>query len=268
MTGAIIFLCGGALGGLMLGALGVGTALIAVPLLTLVLPWLGVPADAAPLTALATSMAVVAVTSVASVASHHRLGNVEWPVFRTTILASLAGVALGSAVATHLPAAALRLVVAGFLLYTAWRMAAGGAAKAGTPNGGRAPARGAAGYRLGGALIGVAGSFIGAGGGVLMVPFLSGRGLAMTRAVATSTAIGLPVTVLGALLYTGLGVRDGVHLPGQFGYLHLPALLEIGAASALTAPFGARLAARLPGPVLKKAFAVLLVPLALKIAVG
>lgn len=266
MIGALIFLCGGALGGLMLGALGVGTALIAVPLLTLVLPWLGVPADAAPLTALATSMAVVAVTSVSSVASHHRLGNVEWPVFRTTILASLAGVALGSAVATHLPAAALRLVVGGFLLYTAWRMVRGGAAKGG--DAAKGPAAASAGYRLGGALIGVAGSFIGAGGGVLMVPFLSGRGLAMTRAVATSTAIGLPVTVLGALLYTALGVRDGVHLPGQFGYLHLPALLEIGAASALTAPLGARLASRVPALVLKRAFAVLLVPLALTIAIG
>ncbi|SMH53720.1 sulfite exporter TauE/SafE family protein [Azospirillum agricola] len=263
MTGALIFLAGGALGGLMLGALGVGTALIAVPLLTLVLPWLGVPADSAPLTALATSMAVVAVTSVSSVLSHHRLGNVDWAVFRTTILASLAGVALGSAVATHLPAAALRLAVGGFLLYTAWRMIAGGAAKGsravdGSPNR----------YRLGGALIGVAGSFIGAGGGVLMVPFLSGRGHAMARAVATSTAIGLPVTLFGAVLYTGLGLREGLHLPGQFGYLHLSALLEIGAASALTAPLGARLAARLPAPLLKRAFAILLVPLALKIAAG
>ncbi|CAO3413261.1 sulfite exporter TauE/SafE family protein [Azospirillum doebereinerae] len=270
MTGALIFLTGGALGGLMLGALGVGTALIAVPLLTLVLPWLGVPAESAPLTALATSMAVVAVTSVSSVLSHHRLGNVEWPVFRVTILASLAGVALGSAVATHLPAAALRLAVAGFLLYTAWRMVMGGAAKAAVVKGGT-PSTGVAGagtYRLGGALIGVAGSFIGAGGGVLMVPFLSGRGHAMTRAVATSTAIGLPVTVLGAVLYTSLGLRDGVHLPGQIGYLHLPAFLEIGVASALTAPFGARLASRIPAARLKRAFAVLLVPLALKIAAG
>ncbi|MCG5241061.1 sulfite exporter TauE/SafE family protein [Azospirillum doebereinerae] len=265
MTGALIFLVGGALGGLMLGALGVGTALIAVPLLTLVLPWLGVPAESAPLTALATSMAVVAVTSVSSVLSHHRLGNVEWPVFRVTILASLAGVALGSAVATHLPAAALRLAVGGFLLYTAWRMVVGGKAKSNIPSAGMA---GAGAYRLGGALIGVAGSFIGAGGGVLMVPFLSGRGHAMTRAVATSTAIGLPVTVLGAMLYTGLGLRDGVHLPGQIGYLHLPAFLEIGVASALTAPFGARLASRIPAALLKRIFAVLLVPLALKIAVG
>lgn len=263
MTGALIFLFGGALGGLMLGALGVGTALIAVPLLALVLPWLGVPADAAPLTALATSMAVVALTSVSSVLSHHRLGNVEWAVFRTTILASLAGVALGSAIAAHLPAAALRVVVAGFLLYTAWRMAFGGTARRAM-----APEGGAGAYRLGGALIGMAGSFIGAGGGVLMVPFLSGRGHPMTRAVATSTAIGLPVTVMGAALYTALGLRDGVHLAGQIGYLHLPAFLEIGVASALTAPVGARLAARIPAALLKRAFAVLLVPLALRIAAG
>jgi uncharacterized protein len=270
MGGALIFLAGGAVGGVTLGALGVGTALIAVPLLTLVLPWLGVPADAAPLTALATSMAVVAVTSVSSVLSHHRLGNVLWPVFRVTILASVTGVVVGAAVATHLPAAALRLVVGVFLLFTAWRMLTGGVGKAsssvvaGPSSGAESPNV----YRLGGALIGLAGSFIGAGGGVLMVPFLSGRGHPMTRAVATSTAIGLPVTVAGALLYTALGLRDGVDLPGQIGYLHLPALLEIGVASALTAPLGAKLSARLPGPLLKRIFALLLIPLALKIAVG
>ncbi|MFD1623777.1 sulfite exporter TauE/SafE family protein, partial [Azospirillum griseum] len=123
-------------------------------------------------------------------------------------------------------------------------------------------------YRLGGAAIGLAGSFIGAGGGVLMVPFLSGRGHPMVRAVATSTAIGLPVTVAGALLYTGLGLRDGVDLPGQIGYLHIPALLEIGVASALCAPLGARLSSRLPGALLKRLFAGLLIPLALKIALG
>ena len=265
MLSALIFLAGGAAGGLLLGMLGVGTALVAVPLLTLVLPWLGVPAPDAPLTALATSMAVVAVTSVSSVLSHHRLGNIDWAVFRKTILASLLGVALGSAVATHLPGQLLRAVVGAFLLYTAWRMLRAPSAKNAAPVPAEVPA---ATYRLGGALIGVAGSFIGAGGGVLMVPFLSGRGHPMTRAVATSTAIGLPVTVLGAVLYTGLGLREGVHLPGQFGYLHLPAFLEISAASVLAAPIGARLASRVPAGLLKKGFAVVLVPLALKIAIG
>lgn len=265
MLSALIFLAGGAAGGLLLGMLGVGTALVAVPLLTLVLPWLGVPAPDAPLTALATSMAVVAATSVSSVLSHHRLGNIDWAVFRTTILASLLGVALGSAVATHLPGQLLRAVVGAFLLYTAWRMLRAPSATGATLVPAEVPART---YRLGGALIGVAGSFIGAGGGVLMVPFLSGRGHPMTRAVATSTAIGLPVTVLGAVLYTGLGLREGVHLPGQFGYLHLPAFLEISAASVIAAPFGARLASRVPAGLLKKGFAVVLVPLALKIAIG
>ncbi|RTR24475.1 sulfite exporter TauE/SafE family protein [Azospirillum griseum] len=264
MVGALIFVAGGVAGGLMLGALGVGTALIAVPLLTLVLPWLGVPTADAPLTALATSMAVVALTSVASVLSHHRMGNVLWPVFRVTVPASLAGVVVGGVVATQLPASALRLLVALFLLHTAWRMLTGGAT-----SGAAAPAAASTTrYRLGGAAIGLAGSFIGAGGGVLMVPFLSGRGHPMVRAVATSTAIGLPVTVAGALLYTGLGLRDGVDLPGQIGYLHIPALLEIGVASALCAPLGARLSSRLPGALLKRLFAGLLIPLALKIALG
>ena len=54
----LIFLGAGLAGGLLLGLIGVGMALIAVPVLTFALPRFGVPAEVAPLTAVATSMAV------------------------------------------------------------------------------------------------------------------------------------------------------------------------------------------------------------------
>ena len=74
----LIFLGAGLAGGLLLGLIGVGMALVAVPLLTFALPRFGVPAEVAPLTAVATSMGVVAVSSVASAIAHQRLGNVNW----------------------------------------------------------------------------------------------------------------------------------------------------------------------------------------------
>ena len=73
----LIFLGAGLAGGLLLGLIGVGIALVAVPLLTFALPRFGVPAEVAPLTAVATSMGVVAVSSVASAIAHQRLGNVD-----------------------------------------------------------------------------------------------------------------------------------------------------------------------------------------------
>ncbi|HEY2756005.1 MAG TPA: TSUP family transporter, partial [Pseudolabrys sp.] len=79
-TSLTIFLSAGLVGGLLLGLIGVGTALISVPFLTIFLPRFGIGPDAAPLTALATSMAIVSVGSISSIASHHRLGNVDFLV--------------------------------------------------------------------------------------------------------------------------------------------------------------------------------------------
>ena len=49
MTTIIILLIAGVLGGVLLGLLGVGMALVAVPALVFSLPLLGVPAAQAPL---------------------------------------------------------------------------------------------------------------------------------------------------------------------------------------------------------------------------
>jgi len=253
-------------GGLLLGMIGVGTALVAVPLLTFALPAVGVDPGIAPRVALGTSMAVVSITSVSSVISHHRLGNVDWGVFRTTVLASLAGVAAGSLVVSHLPTGVLRGVFAAFLLYTAWKMWL--PAKAGVPAPCQPDETPAAAFRLGGAAIGVAGSMIGAGGGVFMVPFLSHRGLPMKRAVATSTTIGLPVTIVGVLGYALFGLKDGITGTGQLGYVHLPAFLVISVASIATAPLGARLSSKVPAALLKRAFALVLPMMAVKMMLG
>ena len=54
----------------------------------------------------------------------------------------------------------------------------------------------------------------------------------------------------------------------SLGFVYLPALLAIVAASVLTAPFGARLAHRLPVATMKRVFALLLYLLATKMVVS
>ena len=55
-------------------------------------------------------------------------------------------------------------------------------------------------------------------------------------------------------------------LPGAFGYLYLPGILIVAAASVLTAPLGARTAHRIPTVQLRRAFGLLLAALALHMA--
>ena len=81
-------------------------------------------------------------------------------------------------------------------------------------------------------------------------------------AVATSAALGFPIAVANTLGYVVGGWGIAPALPGAFGYLYLPALVVIAAASVTIAPLGARVAHAMDVSQLKKAFATLLFALA------
>ncbi|HEY6832130.1 MAG TPA: sulfite exporter TauE/SafE family protein [Pseudolabrys sp.] len=261
-TSLTIFLSVGLVCGILLGLIGVGMALISVPLLTVFLPRFGIGPDAAPLTALATSMAIVSVGSISSIVSHHRLGNVDWKLVRITVPASLIGVVLGSLAASHLPGEALKWIFCTFLVVIAIKMLLPAKRTVASHAADTGPWL----YRAAGGLIGMAGSLVGAGGGIFMVPFLSSRGHRMAKAVATSTTIGLPVSIVGALIYASepSPVRTGAML----GFVFLPAFFGLSLGSVLAAPLGARVASKVPTHALKTGFAIILIVLAIKTLLG
>lgn len=70
---------------------------------------------------------------------------------------------------------------------------------------------------LAGGLAGVANGFFGGGGGMLLVPLLTGRcGLDQRRAFATSVAIILPLCILSSAVYF---FRGGLDLTAALPYL-------------------------------------------------
>ncbi|MGH8670494.1 MAG: TSUP family transporter, partial [Burkholderiales bacterium] len=78
------------------------------------------------------------------------------------------------------------------------------------------------------------------------------------HAIGTSAAIGFPIAVAGTLGYVANGLGVERLPPGSLGFVYLPALLGLVAASVPLAPLGAKLAHFLPVKRLKKIFAVLL----------
>jgi uncharacterized membrane protein YfcA len=90
----------------------------------------------------------------------------------------------------------------------------------------------------------------------------------MLQAIGTASAIGFPIALAGSIGYIASGlVQSG--LPAlSLGYVYLPALVGISAASMLIAPLGAATAHRLPTKRLKQIFAVLLFVLATRMLVG
>lgn len=242
--------------GFLAGLLGVGGGMLMVPFVTLLLTSKGVPAEYVVKMAIATSLATICFTSISSVRSHHQRGAVRWEIVKLLAPGIVAGSLLGAQIAKALPAQVLALLFAAFVGYSGTQMLIGRKPKAA----GQLPkAPGMLGF---GAAIGTLSALVGAGGAFISVPFMTRRNVPIHSAVATSAALGFPVALAGTIGYivAGWSLHGMPH--GAIGFIYLPALVTISAASVLAAPLGARLAHRLDVSQLRRVFAILLYALA------
>jgi uncharacterized protein len=258
----LIYLGLGAVAGILAGLLGVGGGLIIVPMVVFTLTWQAAPSQHLMHLALGTSLASIIFTSVSSFWAHHKRGAVHWLVVRRIVLGILLGTFLGSYLASRMSTNHLKVVFIVFLYYMGFQMLTNKKPK---------PTRtlpGALGMFGVGNVIGVVSALVGIGGGSLSVPFMVWCNMTVHEAIGTSAAIGFPIAVAGALGY----IVNGLHVAGlpeyHLGYIYLPALAGIVAASVLTAPLGARLAHSLPVDKLKRVFALLLFIMGTKMLVG
>lgn len=177
-TGIAAFGSGGSVG-FLLGLLGGGGSVLAVPLLLYVV---GVPNAHL---AIGTSALGVSANAVAALAGHARRGTIKWPCALTFAASGAAGAALGAMLGRMVDPAPLTLLFAAAMVLVALSMLRPAAA-GGDPEvhltWHMAP-------RLVGlgALVGVAAGFFGIGGGFLIVPgLMAGSGMPMQNAVGSS----------------------------------------------------------------------------------
>lgn len=262
LTVIALYLGLGAVAGILAGLLGIGGGLVIVPLLVFAFSWQGLPEAHLMHLALGTSLASIIFTSISSFLAHHRRGAVYWPVVRGVAPGVVLGTFAGSFVAAALSTTFLQVFFALFLYFVCWQMLSGR-----RPQPGRS-LPGAAGLNAVGGGIGIFSSLVGIGGGTLSVPFMLWCNIGIHQAIGTSAAIGFPIAVAGTAGYLINGWQSTALPAWSLGYLYLPALLGIVAASVLTAPLGVRLAHSLPVASLKKIFALLLLLVATRMLWG
>jgi uncharacterized protein len=249
----LLYPLAGLMAGLLAGLLGVGGGLVLVPALILLLPMQGVPDAVVMQAALATSLASIFFTGLSSTYAHHRRDAVMWPAVAWLAPGLLLGASIGGVLAVQLSSSALKMTVAIFCLLIGMQMLLNWPAphlgKEKKPN---------AKLSVWGLLIGGVSSVVGIGGGSLTVPLLIARGNVPVRAVATASASGIFIALSAALTYA-MQSTDQLTMPfGMLGYVHWPAALLIAVVSIPAAPFGAKLAHRLPAAKLKRVFAIFL----------
>jgi uncharacterized membrane protein YfcA len=252
----------GIVAGLLAGLLGVGGGIVTVPVLIFTFHWSGMSPAVLTHMAVATSLAIIFITSSGSAWQHNKKGAVRWDILSWMAVGLVMGALVGAEVANFLQGRMLQLLFGGFAILMAAQMAIGFEAK---------PGRGVpSGVVLwfGGLGTGVISALFGIGGGSMMVPFLVWCNVKMPEAVGTSSAGGIPIAVAGTtgFIITSWGDPD---LPRySLGYIYLPALFGVGFTSVIFAQVGARYAHKLPARTLKKIFALLLAIVGAKLLIG
>jgi uncharacterized protein len=246
----------GSVSGFLAGMLGIGGGMLMVPFLTLLLTHKNFPPDLVIKMAVATSLATICFTSIASVRAHQSRGAVRWDVVKLLAPGIIVGGLIGAQIAKALPTQALAILFAAFIGFSATQMVLNK-----KPAASRQLPKGAGMFGAGG-LIGLLSSLVGAGGAFISVPFMTWCNLPIHMAVGTSAALGFPIALAGTAGYVIAGWSMHDLPPGALGFLYVPALLVISVASMSTARWGASAAHRLDMAQLRRMFALLLYSLA------
>ena len=264
LTGLLVaLLVTGIVAGVLAGLLGVGGGIVIVPVLFHMFTLLDIDPAVKMHLAVGTSLATIVPTSIMSARAHARRGSLDRALLRTLGPALLVGVFIGSLLSGVLHGGVLTAIFASVALLVAAHMAFARqdfVLADGLP---RAPWR-----QLLGAAIGGLSTLMGIGGGTLSVPILSMLKYPIHRAVGTAAAIGVIISIPGAiaLLVAGLGVPE--RPPGSIGYINLFGVALIVPMTTLMAPLGARLAHATDARRLKQMFALFLFLTALRMYYG
>jgi len=244
----------GVVAGLIAGLLGVGGGIVLVPILFYLFTALDVHESIRMHMAVGTSLTTIVATALSSTRAHYKRGSIDTALLRSWGPWLFGGAVGGMALFSVIDSSVLSLIFGVVALIIAlYMLLSKEPAEETTDRFPKGPLR-----WLLGVVVGGVSSLMGIGGGTLSVPLLSLYKYPIRRAVGTAAAIGLLISIPGAIgaFVSGLGSQ---HLPPfSVGYVNLLAFIVLVPLTGAVAPYGARLAHSINPVYLRYAFAAFL----------
>lgn len=257
-----LLLATGAFAGILAGLLGVGGGIVIVPILFHLFTGFGIETSLAMPLAVGTSLSTIVLTSIASARKHHAKGGIDLSLVQRWSLPVLIGVILGALSPSVIDGERIKTVFGVMLVLVSLHMLASSRWRLELmqhlpPQ----PVQFIAALGIGGfsALLGI-------GGGTLVVPLLTLFAFPIHRAVSTASLFGLIISVPATLVYIANGWNIGDLPPLTTGYVNWAVFAILVPMTMWFAPLGVKLAYRLNVPQLKRAFALFLCLVGLKMA--
>jgi len=255
---AVSLVVAGAFTGILAGLFGVGGGAVIVPVLYEIFRVIGVPEDVRMPLCVGTSLAIIIPTSIRSFNAHRAKGLVDLDILKIWAIPVVLGVVAGSYIARFAPPDLFKIVFVFVAVASALRLLfASDRWQLGTEIPGKVL------MSVYGAVIGVLSALMGIGGGQLSSLFMTFYGRPIHQAVATSSGLGVLISIPGALgfIYAGWP-KMAVLPPLSLGYVSLIGFALFIPTSIWTAPIGARLAHRLSKRRLEVTFGIFLLVVA------
>jgi uncharacterized membrane protein YfcA len=253
----LLLIATGALSGFLAGLFGIGGGAVLVPVFYECFRLAGVPLEVRMPLCVGTSLAVIIPTSISAFRAQYLRGAVDMDVLKVWWLPIVIGVVAGSAIARIAPERLFKYVFVCVAFSAAFRLWFG---RESWKLGDEMP-KGFV-MRLYGFCVGILATLMGVGGGLFSNLLMTFYGRSIHRAVATSSALAVLISIPGALGYVYAGWPAtarfpdvaALQMPFTFGYVSLIGALLVMPTSLLTARLGVRAAHAMSKRMLEIAF--------------
>ena len=243
----------GIFAGLLSGFFGIGSGVILVPAYFFLFNFLNFPAEIIPLLATGTSMTTMVLVIPNAAFTHYFNSNVNLEIVKKMFVFVFCFTIFARYIALQMESVTLQLIIAISLVIAAFQVAIDVKPKKITPEINFVE------LALVSCGIGLITSLVGIGGGILMVPYFTFRGLSMREAIGTSSVMGFFIATsgsIGGLLFAPKGSES---INWMIGSAYLPAVLIVGLSSIYFAKMGAKISNKTSSKNLRLAFALVVI---------